>query len=439
MILIKNSRIYDFNRFIPNGFVAFDHVIVKVGDMTTYEGYAKECKDNGIKLEEIDGGGKMLMPGLVLGHTHIYSSFARGWLTPFDPKSFQDVLDQMWWKLDGALGEEEIYYSGIASAQAYLKQGITTIIDHHASGKMIRGSLNTLKKAVVDEMGLRGIFCFETSDRFDTEQCIQENVDFYEEMKQGKCHEARGILGLHASFSLSDKTLSALSKTPKGMPIHIHVAESVEDVIWTKKHCNKTIMERLSQFDLLRKGSLYVHGVHLEEKDYGLIKESGGYMAFNPSSNMNNGVGLPQINKAIQYKIPWIIGNDGLGFGLSRDIQTVMFASNINAPNTFALRHLRESILNSYEYVSRLLACKLGCIEEGYEADLILLEYDAMTPMNEENAFGHFAYGLLDQWHPKEVWIKGIHRVEGYHLVKDMSKTMEEVEQCARQLWNRIK
>ncbi|NCA95776.1 MAG: amidohydrolase, partial [Methanomicrobia archaeon] len=88
---IINVKIYDFAHFLNDGFVVFDHKILKVGKM---ENFVDE------NYEIIDGQNSILMPGLVCAHTHIYSTFARGLALPFNPKNFQEILDQMWWKID---------------------------------------------------------------------------------------------------------------------------------------------------------------------------------------------------------------------------------------------------------------------------------------------------------------------------------------------------
>ncbi|MCX5774858.1 MAG: amidohydrolase family protein, partial [Firmicutes bacterium] len=146
---IINARIYDFKDYIENGFVLFDNQIIATGAM-------KDFKNEGFKI--IDGTGQIVMPSLVCGHAHIYSTFARGLALPFNPKNFQEILDQLWWKIDRQIDNETTYYSGIIASVEFMKNGVTTIIDHHASGKEITGSLESLKKAVCDQAHLRGIF-----------------------------------------------------------------------------------------------------------------------------------------------------------------------------------------------------------------------------------------------------------------------------------------
>ena len=102
------------------------------------------------KDEEVhDLDGKFVMPGLVNGHTHLYSALARGMGGPKEPPlNFLEILQKVWWKLDRALDEDAIYYSALVGAIDAVRYGTTTLIDHHASPKAIRGSLDVIKEAM---------------------------------------------------------------------------------------------------------------------------------------------------------------------------------------------------------------------------------------------------------------------------------------------------
>ncbi|MFA6649081.1 MAG: hypothetical protein WCS48_03195, partial [Candidatus Izemoplasmatales bacterium] len=147
MKALINARIYDYNQYQEQAYILFDEQITQVGPMI-------EFVDNGYDI--IDCTGQLVMPSLVVGHSHIYSTFARGLSIPFNPQNFQEILAQLWWKLDASLDNSMNYNSGIASACDFLRNGITTIIDHHASGKDIIGSLLALKHAICDDASMRG-------------------------------------------------------------------------------------------------------------------------------------------------------------------------------------------------------------------------------------------------------------------------------------------
>lgn len=444
MTIIENIHIYDYETFIEHGYMLFDETIHSVGTMEELnierekrraEGYNEANKEDRDRIDTvIDGKGRYLLPGLVLGHSHIYSSFARGWVTPFHPQSFEDILKQMWWKLDRALDLDMIYASGRMAAYNFVQQGVTTVIDHHASGT-IKGSLNALAKAIVDEGHMRGIFCFEASDRFDIDACIEENLAFSEEhaYKDNVCST---LFGMHASFTLSDDSLRAIAKRKGQLPIHIHIAESKEDVVWTQEHSGMNIMERLDRFNLISEGNLYAHGLFLSKEELRMIKTSQGTLVINPISNMNNGVGLVPTRLLQEMQIPWIIGNDGLGFGLIPDLKQCYYIDQLAGFEGMGLEGVRQSIKRNYAYASQRLGISLGTFCEGAAADFILMDYEPMTPIHEGNVMGHVFFGMMDGWQPEEVIIRGkrvYSRTQNGDKDEDMAYGM--IQEQARRLW----
>ncbi len=425
MKALINANIYDFQNYRENGYILFDKEIQEVGPMNIFPG-AKQC---------FDMKNALVMPGLVVGHTHMYSAFARGMQVPFHPQSFQDILTQLWWKLDAALDHEAVYYSGLVSSAEFIKNGVTTVIDHHAGGK-IRGSLNRLKKAVCEDAGLRGIFCFETSDRFDADECMEENLSFAA-VNSEKC---AGMFGMHASMSLSDETLKKVSTRLRGMPIHIHVAESPEDEADSLQKYGKRVVERLEDFGLLNRNSILAHCVHVDEREAGIMAKAGVYVALNPTSNMNNAVGLPDYERFKEHGIKVLLGNDGLGFNVAREMLNLTFGMKHRKehPLAFSLEDLLQVIRNGYEFAGRMLGIKIGRIEKGCKADMIAVPYMAPTPMNADNAFGHVFYGLFDHFHPREVLCDGEFVMKDYEIREELEAVYPAAQKIAKKVWEKI-
>lgn len=425
---IINARVYDFNQFIDNGYVIFDEKIIEVGLM-------KSFKDQDYEI--IDGYDHLVMPGLVCGHTHIYSTFARGMSVPFHPENFQDILDQLWWKLDRNLDNQTSYYSAIVSAVDHMKNGVTTLIDHHASGIEILGSLETLKKAVVDQAQLRGVFAFETSDRFPVEKAIEENINFG---KNNGSSFTKGLFGLHASMSLSEDTLKRVKKVIGNMPIHIHVAESVLDEQDSNKKYKESILKRLERHGLLNPKSIIAHAIYVDDQELEIIKKHDCVIAVNFSSNMNNSVGLPMLKKFRDHGIPVIIGNDGISSAITTEYLALYYATHLldQTPNLFGLNELKQMINDTYEYVNQILGIKSGKIEKGYEADLLMIPYIAPTPMDEQNAFGHIFFGLFHSFKPKDVYVSGGQVVKNYDVSNLLKDQYKEARTYAEKLWKRI-
>ena len=219
MKAIIHVNLYDFYSYRPDSYILFDKAIVRTGPMIEYR------EEEG--WEVTDARGAFLLPGLIIGHAHLYGAFMRGIpLPPLTSTSFREQLEQLYWRVDGALDGESSYQSARALAMDHIRCGVTTIFDHHASGTRIRGTLDALKRGWVDEIGLRGVFCFETSDRFNVEECIRENVDFAQSVHGDMC---QAMFGMHASLSLSERTLSRVAQAIGQIPLHVHVGESLED------------------------------------------------------------------------------------------------------------------------------------------------------------------------------------------------------------------
>ena len=430
MKALINVRIFDYEKYLENGYVVFDETIHEVGEM-------KDFKNKGYQV--IDGKGQLLMPNFVCAHSHIYSIFARGLVLPFNPKNFQEILDQMWWKLDSKIDKKITYYSGIAAGTEFLLNGVTTIIDHHASGTEIVGSLSSLKKALDNTLHLRSILCFETSDRYPVKDCIKENISF---ANRYHTSHVSGLFGMHASMSLSEKTLKDVSRKLKELPIHIHVAESEMDEEDSMNKYHTDIISRLDKHGLINKDSLIVHGVHISDSELDIVKARGAYMVVNATSNLNNAVGIPDIKKYLDKKIPVMIGNDGLSSSMATEYLNAMYLTHLknNSPTAMNIGHILDIINNAYEYVGRRLGIKIGKIRDSYVSDFMLVPYIPFTKMDKSNAFGHVFYGLFPNFKPAEVYVDGKALVRNYKLVsKKAQQELIASKAVSEELWKRVK
>ncbi len=422
---IVNAMIYDFERFYENGYVLFDEKIIASGPMTEFTNQ---------EYEIIDGKGSLVLPGFVVGHTHVYSTFARGWMNTFEYEDFMDILKSQWWKLDRNLQDDAIHYSGIVSGVDHLKHGVTTLIDHHASGE-IPGSLMKLKTAITDTVGLRGLYAFETSDRFHIKSCIDENIGF---MQHGSAMHG-GLFGLHASLSLSEQTLRTVKAQLKDAPIHIHVAESELDQEDAFINYGERVVERLDRHGLINPDAIITHALFIDENEARILKQRNAVVALNPSSNMNNGVGLPNYALLKRHDIPVIIGNDGLGASITNEYMNIFYATHLkeNNPDAFTLDDLKAVIDTAYQYVSRRLGIKIGRFKRGYQADLQIVPYIPPTPINEQNAMGHLFFGLFQSFRPKDVYIDGKVRLENYEVSANLRNEYKAARTHAQQVWDR--
>jgi putative selenium metabolism protein SsnA len=428
MKALINARIYDYYEYHENSYILYDEEIVEIGPMQKFD--KAKCQST------IDCDNALVLPGFICSHTHLYSAFARGMSIPFNPKSFKDVLKQMWWKLDHFLDLDMVYYSALTSGLEQIKKGSTCLIDHHA-GNEISGSLNKIKKALNKDLKMRSILAFETSDRYDVDKAIKENTKY---TKANKTEFTSGLFGLHASFTLSDKTLSKVSRSLRGEGIHIHVAESIKDEEDSMKKYGKTVVERLRDFNLINKNSILVHCTNVSEKELKIVKDLDAYVAVNTTSNMNNAVGLPNIRMMDEMGIKIMIGNDGLISSMPIEYLNAYYSAHLSTKNPvgFSIDSIKKMITNSYDFVSDQLNIKLGRVKKGYKADLIVVPYNEFTPLNKNNIFGHLFFGLFPGLLPKQVIINGKTIIRNYKAKSALeNKSIEAIKQ-AEKLWDTI-
>lgn len=231
-------------------------------------------------------------PGLVCGHHHLYSALARGMPPPPKvPTDFQEILEQIWWRLDCALDLEMIRHSAMLGALEALEAGTTAIVDHHESPNAIEGSLDAIADACA-EVGIRVVCAYGVTDRHGADGArrgLEENRRFLEA-------GGRGLVGVHAAFTCTDETLEAAAglADQSGVGVHIHVAEGPGDA---------TAPGRIGH--LATDDWLLGHGVHLAD-DHGLP----GTILHNPRSNLNNAVGYA---RPVRFSNPVVLGTDGIG------------------------------------------------------------------------------------------------------------------------------
>lgn len=231
-------------------------------------------------------------PGLVCAHHHLYSALARGMPPPpKTPTSFQEVLEQIWWRLDTALDLDMIRWSAMLGALEALESGTTAIVDHHESPNAIEGSLSVIAEACA-EVGVRVLPAYGITDRHGADGArrgLEENRRFVQEGN-------KALVGIHAAFTCTDESLEAAAGLAEelGVGVHIHVAEGIGDI---------DAPQRLD--GMTRDNWLLSHCVHLPT-DHTLR----GTILHNPRSNLNNAVGYA--NPA-RFKNPVALGTDGIG------------------------------------------------------------------------------------------------------------------------------
>jgi putative selenium metabolism protein SsnA len=385
--------------------------------------------------DTVDLGGALVLPGLVNAHTHLYSALARGMPGPKDPpRGFVEILERVWWRLDRALDEETVSLSALAGAIDAALSGVTLVVDHHASPSAIPGSLDVLRRGV-EEVGVRAVLCYEVTDRNGPEgrdRGLEESARF---LGEGATPLVRGMVGGHASFTLSEETLDRLGALvgDTGAPFHVHVAEDRADVEDCRRRYGMGLVERLRRHGLLRPSTLLAHGVHLEPAEVEAAQAEGAWLVHNPRSNRNNDVGYAP-TRAFG---PAALGTDGMDGDVLAEARACFLGMRDDGRDD-AMEATRRFLTGGHRLASALFGRPFGALEAGAPADLVVLDYASPTPVHDGNLAAHLLFGI-DRSHVRSVMVDGRWVVRDRRVVTvDADAVLERARAAAPGLWRRM-
>ena len=440
-MLISNATLVTWghpNQILPS------HTIHIEADKIEAIGPDDELRDLHPHDEQLDAGGKIVLPGNICAHTHFYGAFSRGLALAGDaPENFPQILEKLWWPLDRSLSAEEIRYSALVCLVDAIRHGTTTLIDHHASANAIPGSLDVIADAL-DMAGLRGVLCYEVSDRDGLERAragIAENVRFIN--RSSKKALIGSSFGLHASLTLSDGTLEACRLAlPAGAGFHIHVAESQADQYDALKKSGLRVVDRLNRHGILGPHTIAAHCVHVDAREIELLAETGTWVTHQPRSNMNNAVGVAPVESMLRAGVRVGLGNDGFSNAMWAEWNAAYLLhksehgdSRRMDGNTVA----QMAIYHNASLASTFFPVEVGVLKPGAAADVILVDYNAPTPLTPENLPWHILFGFRESMISTTI-------VAGKILMKDHELlTLDEKEIAARAsalagpMWDRLR
>lgn len=384
----------------PRGVIADGGVLVEGDHIANADDFAA-LRDRHPHADVLDAGGGLMIPGLTCAHTHLYGLFARGFTFPGPPpRSFRQLLEQVWWRLDRALAREAVYLSGMYSLTEHLRAGVTAVVDHHASPNDIPGSLSMLAAAAC-QLGIRACLCYEVTDRNGPDGAaagIAENLRFIRE-SGGPLLAAK--FGLHAAFTLSDETLDACARAAQGLGdafpgFHIHLAEGPEDPVDSLRRSGMRTVQRLGAHGILGPKTLAGHGIHLDDDEVAILAATGTVVTHQPQSNMGNAVGWPRILAMRERGVRVALGTDGYTPDMLATLRAAftLHSHASSAPGAGVGEFTRILQEENPALLSEIFGVRLGQLVPGAAADLVITSYRPPTPLTAANLAGHVAFGL---------------------------------------------
>lgn len=441
-MILKNGRVITQDKdrpYIEDGAVVIEGN--KIIAVDTTENILAKYKEEDI----IDVDGKVIMPGFINTHHHIYSAFARGMASSGKPnENFLEILENLWWKIDKKLSLEDLKYSAHTTYIDCIKKGVTTVFDHNASPFAVTGSLDSIADAAKD-LGLRTCLCYEVSDRDGekiAQEGIDENINFIKKYNTDEQNMIKGMFGLHASFTLSDETLRKCDEELKGLNAgyHVHVAEGIDDLEQCLEKYGKRVVERLRDMNILGDKTIAVHCIHVTDDELNILRDTNTMVVHNPESNMGNAVGCQPFLELHQKGITIGLGTDGYTSDMTESMKVAnIIHKHVKQNPSVAWGEVPVSMFeNNRKIAQKYFSGDLGILRAGALADVIVVDYDPLTPMNENNINSHILFGFTGKDVVTTI-IDGKVIMQDRKLVgineKEIFKTSREV---AKKLWDRM-
>jgi putative selenium metabolism protein SsnA len=440
-ILIGNGRLITRdkdNPYIENGAVLIEGKQIKeVGQFFVLK---EKYKD----VEYIDAAGKVIMPGYINAHNHIYSAFARGLSIPGNhPSNFLEILEGTWWKIDRNLELSHTYYSAIGTYLESIRNGVTTVVDHHASYKEIKGSLFQIANAS-KLLGVRTCLAYEISDRDGIDkmkEAVDETFDFIQYVEEKKDSMLKAMVGMHASFTLSDETLAyCKERNQSDVGYHIHVAEGEYDNVHCRKTYGCSVVERLNRQGILGKKTIAGHCIHVSESDMDILKETNTTVIHNPESNMGNAVGCPNVLNMLDKGIKVGLGTDGFTNDMLESVKVahILQKHNSKNPDRGFMEASKLLFENNAQISSNLFEVPLGILKEGAAADIIVVDYQPYTPLKADNIDGHIIFGMSGAMTNTTIINGKVLMKDRMILIENKEELLEKCKKASAELWRNL-
>ena len=441
MLVIGNGKLFTRNDempFVENGAVAIEGT--KIAAVGETEAIKKQYGD----AEFIDAKGGVIMPAFINTHEHIYSAMARGLsIKGYNPKGFLDILDGQWWTIDRHLTLEQTKYSAVETLISCIRNGVTTVFDHHASFGQIGGSLFTIAD-VAKELGVRACLCYEISDRDGMDKAresVMENAEFIRYALKDDTDMIAGMMGMHAQFTISDATMElAAANKPDEVGYHIHAAEGIEDLHDCLKKYGKRIVDRLMDFNILGEKTLLGHCIYINPHEMDLIKDTNTMVVHNPESNMGNACGCPPTMELVHRGILTGLGTDGYTHDMieSYKVANVLHKHHLCDANAAWGEVPKMLFENNAAIANRYFKTPLGVLKEGAAGDVIVVDYNPPTQLDASNINGHILFGMTGRDVVTTVANGRVLMKDREIKVIDVEEAMAKCREESAKLWHSI-
>lgn len=346
-------------------------ILVKEGKIAEIRSFADAQDD---KCFVLDCTGKTAMPGFVNAHTHAAMSLMRG---IGEDMVLHDWLDHIW-GIESHLDRPFVYSATKVANLEMIKTGTTSFNDMYWHSRM--------SMKATEEIGLRGLFSYTCLDNFDPEVTARQKDEcaaMYEMVKDNLGRQ-RFAVSIHAVYTVSEPLIlwAAAFARERGLRIHIHLSETRREVEDCKTaHGGLSPVEYFDSLGLLGPDVIAAHSLWLSEKDVEILGRRGVSCVHNINSNLKLASGYKFLCEELKDAGANVcLGTDGCASSNNLDMLEAMKTTAIvekawrDDPTALPLGDLLDmATING----GKALGLKTGKIEEGWDADIQIIDTDS--------------------------------------------------------------
>jgi len=410
------------------------HVVVEAGEITAIEdGYAPDA--------DVDARDEVVIPGLVNCHTHMYALPIRGAPLDVAPESFYEALVDIWWRVDEAFTEADARLSALGSCVEMLESGVTAFCDNYSGPNTLPGGLDAVAEGVA-ATPIRGLITFEQTARNSEEEAmdgLEENQRFVHEGED----DYERIEGHYCLHTLFTNTESVVDATVEGAledtrPIQIHLEEGLVDVHRSIENYGKRPVPALEEMGFLDADVIAAHCVHSTERELEILADHDVAVAHNPYSNINNAVGIADVETMQEEGMTIGIGDDGWDPDMFETMRSAVGIHKLkqNNPSGFDMATALEwATIGSAEVMG--MDDVIGSIEGGKHADFVTLDLGP-NPILPASA-PYYVVSAASRGDVTRTIVGGsvvYERGEGVHSMDDADRTV--IGEASQALWDRL-
>ena len=393
-------------------------VIEKIGGITPED--AELC-------EFTDAENKLIMPGLINLHTHVYMNFMKNSADdlPFNNWLFDRILP-----IESKLNKDDFYWGTMLGCIEMLRTGTTSYLDMHICE-------NECAQAAMDS-GMRAFMgkCIRGEDLY------EKDGDFSKALEEQEKYESdliKFVLSPHSVYACSEKMLSQVADEAekRNMLKHIHMSESKKEVDDGLEKYGTTPVDFLESSGFLDEKTIAAHCVKLNSNDIDILRNRKVNVATNPSSNAKLCNGIAPVSEMLREGVNVCLGTDSAAsnntLNMFREMNIFSLihkAKKEDATTLSATEVLKSVSINPAKALG--MKDEIGIIREGSKADLIFVDLKANSLFPNNNVVSSLCYSANGS-EVESVMVGGKFLMKGRQLtVIDEERVYFEIDKICR-------